>query len=99
MYGTIMHGRLAPGASREAFMAAISEGETEAVPGFVSSHLLKPDAGGDDVWLAVFFTDRAAYRANADDPAQHDRYMAFRAHLADDPEWIDGEWDTYGPDA
>lgn len=97
MYGTIMHGRLAPGSTREAFRDTLAEGDYEPVPGFVSSHLLMPEGGGDDVWVAVFFTDRDAYRANADDPAQHDRYVAFRAHLAEDPEWFDGEWDSYRP--
>jgi hypothetical protein len=97
MYGTIMHGRLAPGSSRDAFRAALAEGESVAVPGFVASHLLEPDRGGDDVWVVVFFTDRAAYTANADDPAQHDRYVAFRSHLADDPQWIDGEWTSFEP--
>lgn len=97
MYGTIMHGRLAPGSTREAFRDALAEGEYAPVPGFVSSYLLTPDGGGDDVWLAVFFTDRDAYRANADDPSQHERYVAFRAHLADDPEWVDGGWETFEP--
>ena len=27
---------------------------------------------------------------NADDPAQHERYVAMRALLAADPEWHDG---------
>lgn len=95
MYGTIMRGRLAPGASREAFRDALAAGEYEPVPGFVASHMLTPDGGGDEVWAVVFFSDRASYRANADDPAQHERYMAFRAHLAEDPQWFDGEWETF----
>ena len=90
MYGTIMHGRLAPGSTREAFRDALAEGEYVQVPGFVSSHLLHPDREGDEVWAVIFFADRASYRANADDPRQHERYVAFRSHLADDPESIDG---------
>ena len=95
MYGTIMHGRLAPGSTREAFQEALAAGETVPVPGFISSHLLHADRGGDEVWAVIFFADRATYRANADDPGQHERYVAFRSHLADDPEWIDGEWVSF----
>jgi heme-degrading monooxygenase HmoA len=97
MYGTIMRGRLAPGSTVDAFREELEKGEVESAPGFVASHLLKTDAGGDEVWVVVFFIDRASYRANADDPAQHERYVAFRAHLAEDPQWFDGEWDSFTP--
>jgi hypothetical protein len=30
----------------------------------------------------------------ADDPAQNDRYMEYRALMEDDPEWHDGEIET-----
>ena len=49
MYGTIMHGRLAAGSSREAFRDAVADSEYDPVTGFVSSHMLTPDGGGDDV--------------------------------------------------
>ena len=35
--------------------------------------------------------DREAYERNADDPAQHERYVEYRALLEDEPEWHDGE--------
>ncbi len=43
------------------------------------------------VHVARVFTDREAYRRNADDPAQDARYREMRALLAADPEWHDGE--------
>ena len=36
------------------------------------------------------FEDKASYMANADDPAQNERYMEFRALMEADPEWHDG---------
>lgn len=96
MYGTIMHGALRP-EDRAAFVAALSEGESVPVPGFLHSHVMFPDQGGDDVWLAVFFTDKASYVRNAEDPAQHARYVKFRAFLQADPTWTDGEWQSFEP--
>ena len=42
------------------------------------------------------FDDRDAYMKNADDPAQHEDYLKLRALLDADPEWIDGEWWSFG---
>lgn len=57
MYGTIMRGSVRP-EDRAALVAAIEAGESVAVPGFLGSRLLIPDERADEVWLAVFFTDR-----------------------------------------
>jgi hypothetical protein len=46
---------------------------------------------GDTAWLFAIFTDHEAYERNADDPAQHERYLEYRALLEDEPEWHDGE--------
>ena len=35
------------------------------------------------------FKDRATYEKNADDPAQHERYVAYRALMEDEPQWHD----------
>jgi hypothetical protein len=97
MYGTIMRGVVRP-EDREALLAAVAAGERVPVPGFVGSHLMFPDGREDEVWLAVFFTDRASYERNADDPAQHQRYLAMRAFLEADPTWTDGDWQSFVPD-
>ena len=47
------------------------------------------DKGG--VMMAVVFESKEAYVANATDPAQDRWYQKFRALLASDPEWNDGE--------
>jgi hypothetical protein len=98
MYGTIMRGLVRP-EDRPALLAALAVGERTPVPGFIGSHVMFPDERDDEVWLAVFFTDRAAYERNAADPAQHDRYMAFRQFLRADPSWTDGAWTSFAPDA
>lgn len=97
VYGTIMRGIVRP-EDRAALAAAIGEGERVPVPGFIGSHLMFPDARADEVWLVVFFEDKASYERNASDPAQHERYVKFRALLQGDPEWTDGAWETFRPD-
>jgi hypothetical protein len=97
MYGTIMRGTLRP-EDRDAFLAAISDEEQIAVPGFRSSYLMFPEGRDDEVVLAVFFDDRESYMKNADDPAQNERYMTFRKYLTDDPTWTDGDWHAFIPD-
>lgn len=98
MYGTIMRGTVRP-ENRAALVAAITEGESVPVPGFLGSRLLIPDERADEVWLAVFFTDREAYERNAADPGQHARYVAMRGWMTGDPEWVDGGWAGLGPEA
>lgn len=49
------------------------------------------DTGGDELWGVAVFQDEKSYRANADDPAQHEWYMKVREMLTADPEWHDGE--------
>lgn len=42
--------------------------------------------------MVVRFRDRDSYVANADSPAQHERYLQFRALMLADPVWYDGDW-------
>jgi quinol monooxygenase YgiN len=89
MYGTVARIRVKP-ENREAFKQ-VTEGQGyDEVPGYVTSYLLFEN-DGDTRWMLAIFTDREAYERNADDPAQHERYVAYRALLEDEPEWHDGE--------
>ena len=94
MYGTIARMKVSRD-NREKLQRTLGEVEARPVEGFLASHLLVPDRRTDEAYLVVFFTDRDAYFRNADDPAQHEDYLRFRAHLEADPEWIDGEWVSY----
>jgi len=89
MYGTVAKMRVKP-ENREAIkqvMAAQMQGAQPA--GYIRSSVLTEN-DGDVQWLFVVFEDRASYDANANDPAQHERYTAFRALMEADPEWHDG---------
>ncbi len=61
-----------------------------SVPGYVNGYVLYEN-DSDTAWIFAVFEDRASYDKNADDPAQHERYLEYRALLEDEPEWHDGE--------
>ena len=89
MYGTVAKMRVKAenvDAVRKV-MAAQMEGAKPA--GYIQSYVLSEN-DSDTQWLFVMFEDKASYMANADDPAQNERYMEFRAHMEADPEWHDG---------
>ena len=90
MYGTIARMRTKPGESQR-FTEQMASFERLGVPGFVGAHLYRSDNDPDELWLVVMFEDRESYERNADDPAQHERYLAYRQFLAAEPEWHDGE--------
>ena len=88
MFGTIGHARFNP-ENREALERVFQRQESD-VSGFRHGFVLYPD-GKDEVYIFAVFTDRETYYANANDPAQHERYLEYRALLEDDPTWTDGE--------
>ncbi len=94
MYGTVARMRI-PQARIGELRTLMEEIGGREIPGFLGSHLLVPEDGRDEALLAVFFADRASYRANADDPAMHQDYLRYRALLEADPEWTDGEWVSF----
>jgi hypothetical protein len=61
----------------------------DPIPGYKQSYVLTEN-DSDAVWLFVIFEDRASYDKNANDPAQHERFMEMRGLLEADPEWHDG---------
>jgi hypothetical protein len=89
MYGTVARTHVK--AENRAKLAEVMEHQSAAdVPGYVAGYVLYEN-DSDTGWLFAIFEDRASYDKNADDPAQNDRYMEFRALMEDDPEWHDGE--------
>ena len=90
MYGTVARMRIKPGAEGQlndqmrAFEAAM-------VPGVVATYVYKMDADPNEYYLATVWESKAAYTANANSPEQHARYQGYRAVLAAEPEWHDGE--------
>jgi antibiotic biosynthesis monooxygenase (ABM) superfamily enzyme len=91
MYGTVMIGTLK--GSIDELRNAVEKWQAERqVPGYVSSDALVGD-DGRTVVNVVKFTDKAAYQALADDPAQDEWWSTvMRPLLAEDPQWYDGTW-------
>ena len=88
MYGTVARLRVKPGMDEE-FLRIGRDATT--IPGLVFEHIYRLDAAANEYLLVVGFASKEAYRANAASPEQHARYERYRALLAADPEWNDGE--------
>src|SRR5207245_7576334 len=84
MYGTVAKTRVKP-ENREALQKLTAGQDYASVPGYVSSYVLYEN-DSDAAWLVAIFDDRASYDKNADDPAQHERYVEYRALLEERPE-------------
>lgn len=90
MYGTVVRLTLLPG--KEAEMQALADDyAAETVPGYLGEYVYRMDAEPNVYYMMALFESRDAYHANAQSPAQHARYLKFRALLAAEPEWHDGE--------
>jgi len=92
MYGTVARTRVKP-ENREKLSEVLARQTVAAVPGYVAAYMLFEN-DGDTAWLFAVFEDRASYDRNADDPAQNERYLEYRALMEADPEWHDGEIKT-----
>lgn len=73
------------------FKRLADEFESLEVPGALSTTMYQMDANANAFILAVVFEDKQTYFANANDPAQHERYLRMRALLSEDPVWHDGQ--------
>lgn len=91
MYGTVARFQVKEGKERELIDQSMKEYEGGSVDGYVGTVIYRLDEGSNDYYMAVMFRDKASYFANADSPAQNERYQKFRALLQDDPKWHDGE--------
>ncbi len=90
MYGTLARFSVQPGKMNELKELMTATYADVEIPGRVFAHAYQADNNPDELWLAVGFTDEAAYRANSTDPAQNARHMAVRSLLSADPDWHDG---------
>ena len=98
MYGTIA--RISPLPGREDEVRALldtwNRDRGPHVAGNRGGYLFRPDANPYDkptLFLIALFEDEASYRANADDPAQHEWFVQLRSVLAADPDWMDGTFE------
>ncbi len=89
MYGTCARTRV-KSENREALRKVFEQQSYADVAGYRTSYVLWEN-DSDVAWLFAIFEDRGSYDRNADDPAQNERYLEYRALLEDEPEWHDGE--------
>ena len=90
MYGTVARMRLKPGAEQKMLDLMRAEAEV-GIPGDRGTIVYRSDRDPNEFYLAVVFESREAYRANAESPEMHTRYLEYRELLDADPEWHDGE--------
>jgi quinol monooxygenase YgiN len=90
MYGTVARLKIKAG-SDEALKGLTDQLEAEGVAdGLVAQLVYRLKDDPSTLMLVAVFRDEESYKANADSPEQHERYLAFRSHLEADPEWHDG---------
>ncbi|HEX8729717.1 MAG TPA: antibiotic biosynthesis monooxygenase family protein [Ktedonobacterales bacterium] len=90
MYGTVARIRVKPGAE-EALMAQFREYSALRIPGYQRTYVYRMDNDPAELYMAVVFDSKESYSANAESPAQDQRYRAMLALLDGEPEWHDGE--------
>ena len=90
MYGTIARMKVKPGGEAR-LREMMAEFEKLKVPGARGTIVYRSDADPNEIFLAVVFDSKEAYRANAASPEQGERYRGYRDLLTADPEWHDGE--------
>ena len=89
MYGTVAKMRVKAGAE-QAFMQVAAATESVPIAGVVAVYVYQMDADSRDFYMTVVFDSQESYVANANSPAQHDRFMQLMAVLETEPEWHDG---------
>jgi quinol monooxygenase YgiN len=90
MYGTVARLRVKPGLEAK-FVELGRAFEAMHIPGHVTTYVYQMDSDPNEFYMAVVFTDKAAYHANADSPEQHARFLELMSLLEGEPEWHDGE--------
>ncbi|HST04326.1 MAG TPA: antibiotic biosynthesis monooxygenase family protein [Chloroflexia bacterium] len=90
MYGTIARMKVKPGKEAELMAQAQKEDELK-IPGHIGEFIYRMDADPGTYYMAVLFESKESYVANADSPAQNERYEEMLSLLEGAPEWHDGE--------
>ncbi len=97
MFGTIARMKVRPDKLRD-FYALGKEWDayhrTRAV-GYISSEVLWERRDDLSCCMVVHFVNEESYWKNAQSPEQHQFYLKMRECLAEDPVWIDGNFDRW----
>jgi hypothetical protein len=62
----------------------------DSVDGLLAGYSMLAERDPGLVFLISVFDSAQSYRANAESPGQHERYLQWRSLLTRDPEWYDG---------
>lgn len=90
MYGTVARLRVKSGAE-DKFVGVWRALEAFHPTGHVATHVYRMDANPNEYYMAVVFSSKETYQANADSPEMDARFQEIMATLAAGPEWHDGE--------
>jgi quinol monooxygenase YgiN len=90
MYGTVARMKAKSGAEPQ-LAEQMRIFEAAHVEGAVGSYVYRMDSDPSEYYLAVIFTSKEAYVANANAPEQDARYRQLLQFLETPPEWHDGE--------
>ena len=88
MYGTIFNLKVKSG--HENSLIDLFQ-NYEKPEGGVAWYVMRPDNQQDWVGVAVF-SDKESYKANAENPEQHQRFLEMMEHLEAEPTWTDGNY-------
>jgi quinol monooxygenase YgiN len=87
MYGTVARMRARPGAV-DGLMAFGNE--SDPPPGSVALLVFQMDADPNEFIMVAVAESEEAYRAIAESPEQHERFLEMMQYLEAEPEWNDG---------
>ena len=90
MYGTVARFRVKSGMEQK-MKESFEDFRSANVPGSIGEIVYKMDSNPDEYYMAVFFKDKEAYVANAENPEQDARYRKMLEFMDGEPEWNDGE--------
>jgi quinol monooxygenase YgiN len=90
MYGTVARLRVKPGMEAK-FVEVGRAMVAQRIPGNVATYVYQMDTNPQEFYLAVIFSNKAAYLANAESAEQNARFLELMSVLESEPEWHDGE--------
>ena len=88
MYGSIFNLKVKSG--HEDILIALFN-KYEKPEGMIAWFVMNPDAKADWIGIAVF-ENKESYVKNAENPAQHERFLEMMQHLDAEPTWTDGNY-------
>ncbi len=90
MYGTIARVKVKAGMENQFAQCCADIGVGKSA-GQITAYAYQMDSDSREFFLVAVFESREAFRANANSPEQHQKFMRLMELLDAEPEWHDGE--------